>query len=76
LVNQYALLLQTPDTGTDGLVPFAQRHLQYTAGRGFYRYMEQRWGFKKAQAANYVAWVKHEIKMELVLLNPADGKPN
>jgi hypothetical protein len=37
---------------------------------GFYRYMEQRWGIKKAQAANYVAWVKHEIKVELVSQNP------
>jgi hypothetical protein len=37
---------------------------------GFYRYMEQRWGINKAQAANYVAWVKHEIKVELVSQNP------
>jgi hypothetical protein len=36
---------------------------------GFYTYMEERWGIKKAQAANYVAWVKQEIKLQVMLLD-------
>jgi len=47
---------------------------------GFYTYMEERWGIKKVQSSLYVAWVKHEIKMELMLQDPAlqleDIKPS
>lgn len=33
--------------------------------KGFYLYMEERWGIKRAMTANYVAWVKDETRQKL-----------
>jgi hypothetical protein len=33
---------------------------------GFYTYRWKRWELKKAQAANFVAWVHHEIKLTVM----------
>ena len=39
---------------------------------GFYRYMEERWGIKKAQSANYIRWIKDEIQLKVEQLRLLD----
>jgi hypothetical protein len=51
-----------------GLYPYADET------DGFYRYMDERFGIRRAQAANYVAWTRNEVKM-LVDAVPQDEIP-